>query len=142
MLLVKPEDLGEFLTDFTLPLSVGGAALFDIAEIDKVVEFGFIALQLIAAFHYHELHLRRAADGLLHLQLAAFHAAGQTHFAIAGQDRDGAHFAQIHAYRIVGVNRLLNLLRGREFLAVLNFLGVEKIGILVKRDPEGFVTVR
>ncbi len=55
------------------------------------------------------------------------------------RQRNGAHFAQIHAYRIVGVNRLFGLL-GRELL-FLNFLGMEEIGFFVERKSEGFVTL-
>src|SRR5262249_33846514 len=45
---------------------------------------------------------RRAGDGLHHHQLAAFNALGDGNFTFAGEQRDGAHFAEIHADRVVG----------------------------------------
>ena len=66
--------------------------------------------ELLGDFEDSELHQRGAADRLLHAELAAFHAAGKIDFAFAGQQRNRAHFAQIHAYRVVGVNRFFLLL--------------------------------
>jgi hypothetical protein len=47
-----------------------------------------------------------AADGLPHPQLAALHAARQVHFSFTYEQRHGAHFAQVHPYQVVAVNRL------------------------------------
>ena len=82
------------------------------------------------------LHQRRAADGLLHPQLAPLHPAGQADFAFPGQEGNGAHFAQVHANRVIRVNGFLDRLAGLRVIAFLNFLGVEEIGILVERNPE------
>ena len=57
-------------------------------------------------------HILAHADDFLHRQrragqrfqdrvLAALDAARDFHFAFAGEQRDGAHFAQIHAHRVV-----------------------------------------
>ncbi len=48
-------------------------------------------------------HDGRARDGLQHQQLPALDALGDGHFAFARQQRNGAHLAQIHAHRIVGL---------------------------------------
>ena len=44
---------------------------------------------------------RRAGDGLHHHELAALDALGDSDFALARQQRHGAHLAQIHAHGIV-----------------------------------------
>ena len=71
--------------------------------------------------------------------LPALHAASQIDFAFASEQRNGTHLAQIHAYRIVGVNRLFGLL-GRELL-FLDLLRMEEIGFFVEWKSEGFVTL-
>ena len=38
-------------------------------------------------------------------QLPALDAFGDGHFALARQERHGAHFAQVHANRVVGLLR-------------------------------------
>src|SRR5277367_6134244 len=45
---------------------------------------------------------RRARDGLHHDELAALDALGDGDFAFAGEQRDGAHLAQVHANGVVG----------------------------------------
>ncbi len=45
----------------------------------------------------------RAGDGLEHAELAALDALGDFDFAFAGEQRNGAHFAQIHAHGVVGL---------------------------------------
>ena len=45
----------------------------------------------------------RTGDGLHHHQLAALDALGDGHFALAGKQGHGAHFAEVHANRIVGL---------------------------------------
>jgi len=47
-------------------------------------------------------HDGRARDSLHHAQLAAFNALGDFYFAFACEQRNGAHFAQIHAHGVVG----------------------------------------
>ena len=47
-------------------------------------------------------HDRRARDGLEHAHLAALDALGDFDFALAGEQRHGAHLAQVHAHRVVG----------------------------------------
>ena len=106
VLLVQRHDFAELLADLGLPLHIGRAAFFHIAQIDKVIEFFFAALQPLGDFDDQQLHQGRPADRLLHAELAALHAPRQIDFAFAGQQRNGAHLAQIHAYRVVRVDRL------------------------------------
>ena len=47
-------------------------------------------------------HDGRAGDGLEYAQLAALDALGDFYFALAGEQRNRAHFAQVHAHRVVG----------------------------------------
>ena len=39
----------------------------------------------------------------MHAQLAALDALGDFHFAFAGEQRNGAHLAQVHAHGVVGL---------------------------------------
>ena len=62
------------------------------------------AVDLNAVLHHFLLLI--AADGLLRPPLAALHAARQVQFSFAREQWHGAHLAQVHPYRVVGVNRL------------------------------------
>ena len=97
---------------------------------------------LIGDFDSPQLHQRGAANSLLHPQLAALHATGQIHFALASQQGHGAHFAQVHANRVVSVNRLLDGMRMSEIFAIMHFLRVKKATFLIERKPtERLVTL-
>ncbi len=136
---MRGDEIAKLAANFSLLLGVGRTAFFDVAEVDEIVQFVVAALQQIGNLGDPQLNQSGTADGLLHPQLPAFHAARQVDFALASQQRDGAHFAQIHAYRVVGVNRLLGLL-GWERL-FLDFLGMEEVGFFVERKSEGFMTL-
>ncbi len=104
-------DVAENLEDFVALLGVRGRAVFDVAaNIHMIVEIVRILPQRLGKLYNGQLNQRGTADRLLHAQLAAFHAAGQIHFAFAGEQRHRAHFAKVNADRIVCVNRLFNLL--------------------------------
>src|SRR6185437_6178054 len=45
----------------------------------------------------------RSRDGLHDAKLAALDALGDLDFALAGEQRNGAHLAEVHAYRVVGL---------------------------------------
>ena len=81
------------------------------------------------------MNQRGTADGFLHTQFAALHASRQVHFAFPCEQRDGAHFAQVNANRIVRVNGLFHLLLGVE--EVLFCFGVEKFRFFVEVDGQG-----
>ena len=140
-LLVQSHQLGQVPADLIAALVVGRALFLEIAQIDERVQLFGLALDLIGDFDGAQLHQRRTANSLLHPQLAALHATGQIHFALARQQRDGTHFAQIHAYRVVGINRFLDRMRMGEIFAVMHFLRVEKAAFLVERKPERLMTL-
>ena len=135
--LCRADDLGQVLLDFVAALVVGRALFFQIAQIDVGVQFFGFALDLFGDLDRAQLHQSGAADGLLHAQLAALHAAGQVDFALAGQQRNGAHFAQIHAYRVVGINRLFDRMGRRKLFAVMDFFGMEETRLPHRKEaPE------
>ena len=70
------------------------------------------------------MNQRRATDRLLHAELTALHLPGEIHFSVASEQRNGAHFAQIHPYRVVRVDRFFYLLASLWVFAILHFLGV------------------
>ena len=82
-----------------------------------------------------------AADGLLHAELAAFHAAGQIDLSFAGEQWNRTHFAQVHAYRIIGIDGFLGWVRSRKLFAIMHFLGVKEICFLIERKPKRLVTL-
>ena len=81
------------------------------------------------------LHQRRPADRLLHPELPALHVAGEVDFAFAGKKRNGAHFAQIHANGIVGIDRFFYWCASLWIFGVLLFR-MKKCRIVVKRNAQ------
>ena len=80
----------------------------------------------------------RTRDGLEDAELAALNALGDFDFALAGKQRDGAHFAQVHAHGVVGFFKRawgeveLDVFAFFEFeiLVAGKFWGVEQIDAL------------
>ena len=140
-LLVQVDDLGQILLHLVAPLGICGALFFEVAQIDKRVQlFGFLP-DRFGDFDGAQLNQCRSANRLLHPQLTAFHATCKINFAFARQQRDGAHFAQIHAYRIIRVNRLFGRMRSRKVFAIMSFLGMKKCPFLIERNPERLVAL-
>ena len=135
----KRDQIAKLAANLGLLLGVGGTALFDVAKIDEIVELVVSTLEQLSDLGNPQLNQSGPADGLLHPQLPALHTASEIHFAFTGQQRNGAHFAQVHAYRVVGINRFFGLLC-RELL-FLNFLRMEEISFFVERKSEGFVAL-
>ena len=86
------------------------AALFDalvgdllVVEDDELADRPFARVQVVAELDDPLGHERRARDRLDHGQLAALDPARNLDFALAREERDGAHLAQIHAHRVVGL---------------------------------------
>ena len=132
---MQRDDVGQLLLNLGAPLGVSGALDFEVAQVDERVQiFDFLA-NLLTDFHRVELHQRGTANGLLHPELTAFHAAGEIHLALAGQQRDGAHFAQIHAYRIIGIDRLFYRMGSRKLFGIMDFLRMEEAPFFVEGKP-------
>src|SRR5690348_3163913 len=88
---------------------------------DDFLDGAHTAAQVIAQGEDFPDHYRGAGQGLEHPVLPALDALGDFHFAFAGEQRNGAHFAQIHAHRVVG---LLQGARRQVELDVLTHLHV------------------
>ena len=116
---------------------VGRSAFFDIAQIHDAFDFDGALLQLLGQIDHHALHQGGAADGLLHPQFAALHAPGEIDLAFAGQQRNGAHFAQVHANRVVGVDGLFHRRRMQE-IGFMSGLGIEELGVFFKIKAKSF----
>ena len=69
---------------------------------------------------------RRAGDRLDDRELAALDALGDRHFALAREQRHGAHLAQVHADRVVGLVE-----RARREVELGPVLGAVAIEVLV-----------
>ncbi len=80
------------------------------------------ALQVFAQRRNLADHDGRARNRLEHAHLAALDALGDLHFAFARKQRHGAHLAQIHAHRVIG---LLQRSRRQIQLNVLPLLQLE-----------------
>ena len=140
-LAVHQDQIREQFQQIGALFQIRGSAFFDVSHVHDVVDFVGALFQLLGQFHHYLLHQRRAADGLLHAQLTALHAPRQIHFAFAGQQRNRSHFTQIHAYRIVGVDGLFHR-RGMQEIGLVACLRIEKLGIFLKVEAQGFRIVR
>ncbi len=77
---------------------------------------------------------------LCHPQLAPLHPASQIDFAFASEQRNSAHLAQVHAYQIVGVNRLFGLL-GQELLFLDFYSGWKKLASSSETEVRGVLAL-
>ena len=77
----------------------------------------------------------------MHPQLAAFHAARQIDFALARQQWNGAHLAQVHPYRIVGVDGLFHRRRVQE-VGLVSCLRIEELGFFLEIEAQILGIVR
>ena len=73
-----------------------------VVELDDFLDGARAIAQIFADLQKFLQDQRSARDGFQDEQLAAFDALGDGHFAFAGEQRNGAHFAQVHAHGIVG----------------------------------------
>ena len=74
-----------------------------VVELDDFLDRAGAVAQVFADLQKFLQDQRSARDGLQNQQLPALDALGDGHFAFARQQRNGAHFAQVHANRIVGL---------------------------------------
>ena len=88
-----------------LPGPLGDALVGDLLVVEdhQLADRPLAGVQLVAELDDFLGDQRRAGDGLDHGQLAALDPPRDFHFALAREQRDGAHFAQVHADRIVGL---------------------------------------
>ena len=84
---------------------LGDALVGDLLVVEdhQLANGAVAALQLVAEVDDLLGHQRRARDRLDDRQLAALDAAGDFDLAFAGEQRHGAHLAQVHAHRVVGL---------------------------------------
>jgi hypothetical protein len=116
-------------------------AFLDVPKIHHAFDLDDGLLQLIGYIHHHTLHQGAAADGFLHAQLAAFHAARQIDFAFASQQRNGTHLAEVHTDRIVRVDGLFH--RGR--VQEIGFMGgfwIEEFGVFLEIKSQALRVLR
>ena len=73
-----------------------------VVEDHNFFDVAHAALQVLAQRHDLANHDGRTRDGLEHAHLAALDALGDLHLALAGEQRHGAHLAQVHAHRVIG----------------------------------------
>ncbi len=93
-------DLPKHLTLAVIDLVVG--QLF-VDKRHELADASLFVLELIAHRHDRAGDRRRAGDRLDDRQLAAFDALGDLDLALAGEEGHGAHLAEVHADRIVGL---------------------------------------
>ncbi|HLW77764.1 MAG TPA: hypothetical protein VKS01_12280 [Bryobacteraceae bacterium] len=135
-------DLAELGGDIVAAFVVSGAVLFKIAaEIDEGVEFFDFLADLVDDFDSPLLDDRGSANRLLHPQLTALHATCKINFTFAREQGNGAHFAQVDANRVIGIDRFFGLVLGGEFLAIVDLFRVEEVGFLIERKPERLVAI-
>ena len=96
-----------------------------VVEDDHFFDVAHAALEVFAEGHDLANHDGRARDGLEHAHLAALDALGDFDFALARQQRHGAHLAQVHAHRVVG------LFQGARRQVELDILALFQLEVLV-----------
>src|SRR5208337_3389722 len=74
-----------------------------VVEDDHFFDVADAALKVLAEGHDFANHDGRTGDGFEDAHLAALDALGDFDFALARQQGDGAHLAQVHAHRIVSL---------------------------------------
>ncbi len=74
-----------------------------VLEDDELADGARAGLQLIAHRDNHLRDGRRPGDGLDDRELAALDAARDLDFALAGEQRDRAHLAEVHPHGVVGL---------------------------------------
>jgi len=114
----KPLDLGFF---------VFLGFFFQLHFVDDGENTDFQLLDLGADGHDFLDGHRAVGDGGNHFILAGFDAFGDLHFALAGEQGDGAHFAEIHADRVVDGD-VVRFGFGGGFLATAVALAVDLLG--------------
>ncbi len=128
-LLVRRLDAVEHDADFVATLGVCRSPLFHVPQIHNIIQILDAFFEIFGEFENGKLHHGGTADGLLHAEFAAFHAAGQVDFAFARQQRHRPHLAQVHANRVVRIDRLfLRLLRMEKVR--LGSIGIEEFSCL------------
>ena len=99
---------------------------------------GRIALNRLGQRQNFANHQRRTRQRLAHRGLAALDALGQLDFAFAREQRHGAHLAQIHAHRIVGlVAEVLDQVQVGELFALFELLVELDLGLFQDLDAGG-----
>jgi hypothetical protein len=74
----------------------------------------------------------------LHAELAAFHPAGEFHFALTGEQRNSAHLAEVNPNRIIRVNGFFHRRRAVEVLSVVGFIHLKKFRLHLERKSAVF----
>ena len=92
-------DLRQQLVQLSAEIFVGNDEL---GQHQDIAHGSDAALQIVAQLNDLADDQRRTRERFANRPLAAFIALGQLDFALAGEQRNGAHLAQIHADRIVG----------------------------------------
>ena len=78
-----------------------GVLLVDVA--DDLLDADLLLLELVAELEDLLDGDRRVEHDLQHAPLALLDALGDLDLALAGEQRDRAHLAQVHAHRVVGL---------------------------------------
>ena len=98
-------ELGDFVDVFERLLGLVRDLFFGqlfVVEYDDFLDRAAALAQVVADGDEFLDDDRRTSDGLHHDELAALDALGDGDFAFAREQRNGAHFAQVHANGIVG----------------------------------------
>src|SRR5579872_6115699 len=99
-----------------------------LVEGDDFLDGAHAAAKVVAQGEDFPDHDGRAGKRLKHSVLAALDALGNFHFAFAGEQRNGAHFAQVHAHRVVGFFQRPRSQVELDVLAHLHVVGLVQAG--------------
>ena len=125
---MENDDIGEVLGGIVTHFDVGRGAFLDVAEVYDAFDLDGAFLELVGHIDDYALYQGGAADGLLHAQLTAFHAAREIDLTFASEERNGTHLAEVHADGIVGVDGLFNRGRVKE-VGFMSGFRIEEFGV-------------
>ncbi len=109
------------------------------SKITDFFDVAHAALQVFAQGHDLADHDGRTGDGLEHAHLPALDALGDLHLALAREQRNGAHLAQVHAHRVVGLFQRAGRQVELDVFALfqLEFLVAAELGAVEQVDALG-----
>ena len=103
LLLPEPTDLVDHLADaIDVPLLVELGVLL-VGVLDDLLDADLLLAQLVAEVEDLLDRDRRVEHGLQHASLAVLDALRDLDLALAGEQRDRPHLAQVHAHGVVGL---------------------------------------
>ncbi len=110
LLLVEALHLVDEADDAAVRLFLVELLVVALAVLDELLHTDLVLAELLAELDDLAHRDRRIEDGGVHLELAALDALGDLDLALAREERDAPHLAEVHANRIVRLRVVVDVL--------------------------------